>query len=275
MRRGIVWSVSIFFGLSCTLMVLFIFTQELGQVFWRMFPPGTAHYLAAWSPNMAAALLIGFMVGSRGLGAWVRGWAKWRVGFGWYLAALSPIAIAFLEIAIVALFGGKLEPSRWRFSSEFALTLVWLMVMGASGEEGGWRGFAQPLLQSRLPIPVASVLVGVMWALWHIPGYFVTGLLNTEIPFWRFAALIVANAVVMGWIVNGSGGSLLLASLYHFSLNASTLIAGCVLHTRVGTVCPSQEGLYLTYALIVGFAGFKKRGARQWLESYADTTGND
>jgi membrane protease YdiL (CAAX protease family) len=160
------------------------------------------------------------------------------------LAALSPIGIAFLEIAIVALLGGKLEPSRWRFSSEFALTMVWLVAMGATGEEGGWRGFAQPLLQSRLPIPAASVLVGVMWALWHIPGYFVTGLLNTEVPFWRFAALIIANAVIMGWIVNGSGGSVLLASLYHFSLNASTLIAGSVLHKRVGTTYLSGDALF-------------------------------
>ena len=84
-------------------------------------------------------------------------------------------------------------------------------------EEIGWRGFALPHLQKRHNALLATLIVGILWGLWHLPLVFLAGPMS-EYPFlWFF--IIVTNAFIYTWIYNSTKGSILLVALFHGSLN--------------------------------------------------------
>jgi uncharacterized protein len=233
---------------SCLLMVMF--TIDPAGFTRRLMPERVAHLFAAWSPNVAAVLVIALFSGGSGVIDWAKGWKVWRVRPVWYFAALSPIGVAFLVPLLFKTLGGGLEPGNRAAVLPLGTHLGWILIMGATGEEGGWRGFAQHKLQSRISPLSASGVVGVMCTLWHVPAYFVDGLVNRSMPVWLLGILLVSNAVIMGWLWNGSGESILLASLYHFSLNGCWPIADAVLPFRAGHGSLYViAGLYLVMAI--------------------------
>jgi membrane protease YdiL (CAAX protease family) len=81
--------------------------------------------------------------------------------------------------------------------------------MGGAWEEPGWRGFALPSLQTGNSALVASLILGVMWALWHLP-LFVTGQMGS----WDVVN-IMGSAIVLTWVFNSTGGSVLIVMLFH------------------------------------------------------------
>jgi uncharacterized protein len=105
-------------------------------------------------------------------------------------------------------------------------------------EELGWRGYALPRLQSRWNALVASLVLGAVWTLWHLPLWFIPGLFFADLSFTAYAIETVAGAVVFTWIYNSSGGSVLLAMLMHAAVN---LAAGYM---------PMEVGPQATSALV-------------------------
>ncbi len=106
--------------------------------------------------------------------------------------------------------------------------LFFLFAGGPVFDEIGWRGFALPRLQRRHGPLVGSLVLGVLWALWHLPLFL--------IPAWDtphdgpldvalFVVLAVGTAVVFTWVFNSTGGSVLLAILTHGSLNTGVAAA--------------------------------------------------
>jgi membrane protease YdiL (CAAX protease family) len=87
------------------------------------------------------------------------------------------------------------------------------------GEELGWRGFALPRLQARHGALRASVALGVVWALWHLPLFAVPGAPQGQVPFSLFLAQAVALSVLFAWAYNGTSGSLPIVLLLHASVN--------------------------------------------------------
>lgn len=97
---------------------------------------------------------------------------RWRVGLQWYaVALLLPVAIVLVALYLVALFGGP-SPTAAAFAGWYTLPLILLsttLINGPFTEEPGWRGFLLPRLQSSYSPLVASLIVGVIWASWHLP----------------------------------------------------------------------------------------------------------
>jgi membrane protease YdiL (CAAX protease family) len=90
-----------------------------------------------------------------------------------------------------------------------------------TGEEIGWRGFALPRLQALQSALGASLVLGVIWGLWHAPKFFLAGQGASALPFFLFFLIsIMAQTILMTWVYNNTGGSLLLAVLFHFSSDA-------------------------------------------------------
>ena len=91
------------------------------------------------------------------------------------------------------------------------------------GEEIGWRGFAFPRMQTRFGSVGASLIIGALWASWHIPGDITRWSLltqpNTYIGFLWFLGLTMIGSVLMGWVYNRTGGSILIATLFHMGLS--------------------------------------------------------
>jgi membrane protease YdiL (CAAX protease family) len=234
-----------FFTLAFILHWLLIAVEEMG-------PLAPLSWLATWAPNIAAVLVVLFVTKEKGgVRRLIGGWAKWRVGAAWYLVAVSPFFVNLLAVVIFLVLGNKspgpLFPFDWK-------TVVFMLVLGlltgASGEELGWRGFALPILQERYSALASSVVVGVMWSAWHLPAYFLTNSYD-GIPFWGFTLYNITGSILITWAFNNSGGSVLLATLFHmfenFSLNIF-LVAGLITFEYVLILLPI---LYMVYTVIV------------------------
>jgi membrane protease YdiL (CAAX protease family) len=89
------------------------------------------------------------------------------------------------------------------------------MLLGAFGEELGWRGYLQSVLSSRLNGLIAFLLVGVLWGLWHV-GNYQNG--PTYMLFFVFST--IGYSAVMAWLLQGTNYNVVLACLFHFAVNA-------------------------------------------------------
>jgi membrane protease YdiL (CAAX protease family) len=98
----------------------------------------------------------------------------------------------------------------------FILFCVW-----AAGEEFGWRGYALDRLQGRFNAIISSIVLGIIWWAWHIPGLgFQSSTLGTQaINVWIFLVTILEFAVLLTWIYNNTKGSILAVILFHATFN--------------------------------------------------------
>ena len=86
-------------------------------------------------------------------------------------------------------------------------------------EEIGWRGFALPLLQRKMAPLWAGLILGLIWSLWHLPAFVLSGTPQSAWGFTPFLLGSVSVSVIMTPMFNRSSGSILLAALFHFQLN--------------------------------------------------------
>jgi membrane protease YdiL (CAAX protease family) len=146
-----------------------------------------------------------------------------RASPGLWLATFAiPVVALAAAAAIGAPFGVSMRPATVAWSELLDRFLVALLFV-ALGEEPAWRGFLQPMLQRRMNAVRASLVVAVVWAVWHAP------LMGTEFA-WQvvpaFLVSVVAAAFVLAWLFNASQGSVLLPMLMHATVN--TVGAGLV-----------------------------------------------
>jgi membrane protease YdiL (CAAX protease family) len=174
--------------------------------------------LGGLGPMLAAILVSAYESGTSGIRALFGQLLRWRVALGWYLMAL--VGIATLELAAVPMrlaSGGPVDGGTLMGAlavAPFHFLFV-ALIGGGLDEEMGWRGYALPRLQRRLGPLVANLLLGVLWACWHLPLFFVPGSFMADTPFALYVVSTTALSFLIGWIYNGTGGSLLLAILAH------------------------------------------------------------
>ncbi len=142
------------------------------------------------------------------------------------ICVLLPLACLPLFIALLAACGTP-APSLWRInlSAYFYAAFISKGLLGPGIiEEIGWRGFALPYLQRRYTALASSVIIGVAWALWHVPF-----LVNESPVPWRYVALFIPQVIVYSilftWVYNTTGGSLLAVILLHGAINARQFLA--------------------------------------------------
>jgi membrane protease YdiL (CAAX protease family) len=97
---------------------------------------------------------------------------------------------------------------------------------GPLGEELGWRGFALPRLLHNCSALIASVIVGLIWGLWHLPAFFINGLPQNQFSLPAFLVACVALSVLMTWVYQHTQGSILFAVLIHWLFNTDFLPRG-------------------------------------------------
>ncbi len=211
---------------------------------WLMFLPGVLTYFGVLNlsdslvgvsgiTGLLGPILSGFIMtavteGREGLGRWLRRIVRWRVGFQWYLFAL-------VGLPLVMVFGTLLRPGALEsFQTLAPLSVVpylsafvfMVLIGGPLFEEPGWSGFAQPRLQ-RLHGPlVGGLILGSLWALWHLPGFLIPSESLTDIPprgtvldFVVFALALIGLRLIIQWVFDNTRGSVLMAILVHASWN--------------------------------------------------------
>jgi membrane protease YdiL (CAAX protease family) len=173
-------------------------------------------------PGVAATWLTARRLGRSGVRELLGRLLRWRLGRWWWVVLLlQPGLLALTAVIHAAVADGAgvhLEPG---LSVVSLLSSVVFLVLAASGEELGWRGLALPALQSRVDPVVASVVLALVTATWHLPYWILQGALADRgigyvvVDYLFFVALTFQ----LTWLVNHTGGSVLAAVALHVSFN--------------------------------------------------------
>lgn len=207
--------------------------------------PFTNGRLIPYGPALAAIIVSAITAGRPGLSQLWERIKRWRVAWYWYV--IGPVIIAgYIGGAfwLNSLLGASVKSSPQLPSIGTILTLL---LLGGLVEEPGWSGYALPRLQERFSSRpngalLAALGVGVMRAIWHLP-LFIYG----HIPWFDVVVSEIAVQLIIAWLVNGSGGSVLVVMWFHFVSN----ISGAAINSSVFT--GSEYTRY--YALFVALQG--------------------
>ena len=213
------------------LVVFFLLVFALTWVVWVPravgVPVGVVGQLWTWMPAVAAVLAAALTGGRAAVRRLLSTLLRWRVGWWWYaLVILGPAAFAAVVAAAYALLGGSWItgfPAATTGLGSLALFLVVLTLTDGLGEELAWRGFALPQLLERYSALIASVVLGVVWGLWHLPLVFTEGSALFGQPIWLLLADIVAKSILFTWVFVRTRGSVLIAALLHGTTNLFTV----------------------------------------------------
>jgi membrane protease YdiL (CAAX protease family) len=172
--------------------------------------PAVGPGVAAW----IAGAMAGDGVGWRGLRASISRRVAWR----WWVLAVSIPLLLLLSADLL---------SRWLAigqvkGSHASMGILWVAAMSVAAnpwEEVGWRGFALTRLQRRYGAAVAATIVGVLWALWHVPLFLWSGSPMSAMPFWTWAAGVMGRSFVMAWMFNSASRGLAVVIVFHVSMN--------------------------------------------------------
>lgn len=214
-------------------------------------------YLAVFGPGVAAFVLTRQASGTEATKAlWRRGWLgnfpkKWLIP----TLLLMP-AMGVLTLLILRLLN---QPVLWEYGLSPAMIvpiglLIWLL--GALPEEYGWRGYAlERLLKNNSPL-VASLILGLVWGLWHLPLHFISTSTQYIIPIWEYVLQTIILAIIYTWIFLGTRGSILAAGMFHAAGN----ITGAVIPYWV-----TESGRWISFiqllivAAVITLLGFPER----------------
>lgn len=175
-----------------------------------------------FGPSIAGVITIALVSGKEGLRELMQRTFKWKVGLKWWLIALFlPALLTLIALGVNLLLGAKLPPFTFLKTEWYLLPVFFVMTIigGPLGEEFGWRGFVLPHLQLNNSPWMASVFLGLIWGLWHLPQFFNPAAVHYELGLTRLPLYVLAEiglATLMTWVYNKTRGSLLLGGLiYH------------------------------------------------------------
>lgn len=183
--------------------------------------PDWLHYFVAYGPLLSALLVTYFSEGSHGIKQLGAKMLLWKVHPIWWAVAVSPLLVGALCMAALGLVTGEpialAELGNVNFLPPLGLAALplWLFTFGI-GEEVGWRGFALPRLQRSRSALQATLILSVLWALWHLPQFFY--LFDPAIAIGWLLGLM-CGAVLFTWLFNSSNGSILIVAIWHGCFN--------------------------------------------------------
>jgi membrane protease YdiL (CAAX protease family) len=224
---------------------------------WALLPlarTSIAASLVALQGPAVAALVVAALGGRadlRDLGARV---ARWRVPVLWYGVALAlPLPITAARSLLESLAGAA-GPIAWQPISSLGL-VVFVLV---AGEEIGWRGFALPRLLARFGPWAASAIVGVLWAVWHLPLFLMPGMPQHGTPFLSYLPYLVSLSLLLTVLALRTKGSVIVATLFHGAVNTFGVVnAGA----SAGLRGWSNAATYGVAALVIAALAWRRRPA--------------
>lgn len=177
----------------------------------------------AFGPPLAA-LTVHWITGGE-TRSWIPTVLRIRTRFRWYAIALM-IPVAMVSVATLVLFILAVDlhvaelPSR---VLAFLPTVLFMTLLGGGQEELGWRGFALPRLEQRLQPSIGALALGVVWAVWHLPLFYVPGTSQFGTPFAVYGFGVVGLSILFAWLFNRSA-SVAVVMLLHGSYNAALIL---------------------------------------------------
>jgi membrane protease YdiL (CAAX protease family) len=184
-------------------------------------------------PTLSAFIMTGITEGREGIRRLLHRIVLWRVGLRWYLFALIGIPVV-MALGTVILPGGLssllgLGPG---YVLTYLSTYVLVVILGGPlFEDPGWRGFALPRLQPLHGPLVGTLILGLLWGLWHLPEFLVPAWAESSggsslLAIVKFVLIAISFAIVTTWVFNNTKGSVFMAILVHASIDTFSIPVG-------------------------------------------------
>lgn len=208
--------------------------------------------VGAFAPLLAALTLVAQENGGQGIREFFGQAFDFRIKpIYLVLALVLPLVIHAIAHYLALAVG--FEVAKTLFPSEVAVSPILLaipyfllmLVLGGGQEEFGWRGYAQEPLQEKFGIIPASLLIGLIWGMWHLPLWFMPGDLHSAYSFLAFVIMTTSISVIYGWLYNSSGRKLIVVIVFH-ALNNTAAPLIPFLHGIAG----KPESAYWIYAAV-------------------------
>jgi membrane protease YdiL (CAAX protease family) len=242
---------SLTFAVTWTCWAAWMWTASLGAPIVRF--RGLLLFLGIFAPSFVALALTRRAEGREGALALLRRLFEWQVAARWYVFAIGYMAAIKLTVAVAH----RVATGAWpRFGDTpwyliLAATIFSTVVGGQAGEEIGWRGYALPRLAERIGLARGSIVLGMVWASWHLPLFFVPEADTYQQSFPVYVMQVTAISVAIAWLYAHTKGSLLLVMLMHSAINQSKdIVPSAVANATNAFALSTSTAAWLTLAIL-------------------------
>ncbi|MBD3274612.1 MAG: CPBP family intramembrane metalloprotease [Candidatus Marinimicrobia bacterium] len=205
------------FLIAWSILGAYIFNQTgMENMFGQLSGNHPLFFLSVWAPAIAAFTIIGIRSGFTGVKKFMTSVRLWRCSTPWYLLMFVVIPVVFYMGAALrgTLFTDPLPVS----GAIPMLSALLLAAIKGPVEEFGWRGFALPVMQRTFTPFWAGIILGIIWGLWHLPAFYISGTQQSAWVFTPFFIGTITISILATALFNASRGSILLPAILHFQL---------------------------------------------------------
>jgi uncharacterized protein len=214
------------------------------------------HIPGMFGPLVAAFVMSAVVGGGAAVKDLLRRMARWHVAPRWYLVALSPLLFFALAAVAMAATGSGWpdlgELGKFAGLPVVAAPIMWLLLLVAGyAEETGWRGFAVPEMLKTRSFLSTALVIGLLWALWHIPSMFLIESYRQMgiAMFPIFTIGIICGSIFLAWLYRATGGSVLMVAMWHGTYN---LVSGtAAAHGLVAAVVTTGVMVWAVLIVVV------------------------
>ncbi|MEG0895040.1 MAG: CPBP family intramembrane glutamic endopeptidase [Oscillospiraceae bacterium] len=209
------------------------------------------YIIGTGSPAIISYLILKHNKVVSGFYDWIRNIFTFKKPIWMYLFSVGLCVLYYVSMIVIG-GTGEMKPFY------MMLVLVPFMVVGGGHEEAGWRYILQPALEKRFGFVLASLVVGVIWSLWHLPLFFIPGTGQYGTDFWIFAVYVTGLSFALG-AIRKITDSVFLCVLFHCLFNA----ASTVFNPNVTWLNVLISTAILIFASLASVVLFKKRGLKK------------
>jgi len=204
------------------------------------------YMLNGFVPSIVAIILTRVYEGKTGLKKFMKRVIQFKIGWRWYLAAIAVVILSTLgQLLIIHLLGQTFNYMGFVIQLPSFIPLI---IIGPLSEELGWRGYALDRLQTKWNALTSSIILGTLWAFWHLPLFYMVGTSQHELhfSFVGFLVGLVALSILFTWLHNNTQRSIWTAIFFHWLFTYSGQVVGSYVNRS-----PIYNWLeYLPYILV-------------------------
>ena len=222
------------------------------------------HMIGLCGPALAAVAVTAVVEGKAGLRDLAARMTKWRIGWAGVIMLAVPLALLGLGVLAVRVSGGSWPREHDLVAvsglpASLVPMLVALVVLNGFGEETGWRGFAYHRLRQRHGPTRAALLVAVGWACWHAPLFFLVANFEgfSAGTLVGFVLGIAAGALVLSYVYDRTGSSILAAACWHSAYNLTSASTA-----TQGVIAAMSTTVVMVWASWLLLAAYRRRGPK-------------
>lgn len=176
-------------------------------------------FMGAISPGLVAVFLTAITKGGEGVKLLINKISFKDTKLMWYIFAVTFIAIIKGLAALVFFLLYNSWPQFGTTSWYVMLFAIAVSMWSQAGEEIGWRGYALPLMSKQFGLARSSILLGIIWAIWHLPLFYIAAADTFNQSFPLYLLQVTGLSVIMAWLFWKVNGNLLPLMVFHAAIN--------------------------------------------------------